>query len=59
MAELNSFHLKTYPNQDYLLDPIKVEGHYIFDKTGKRYIDLTAGGTSFNLLGSRNKNTSN
>ena len=55
MAELNSFHLKTYPNQDYLLDPIKVEGHYIFDKTGKKYIDLTAGGTSFNLLGSRNK----
>ena len=54
MAELNSFHLKTYPNQDYLLQPIKAEGHYIFDKNGKKYIDLTAGGTSFNLLGSGN-----
>ncbi len=52
---MNSFHLKTFPNQEYLLNPSKAERHYIFDKNGKKYIDLTAGGTSFNLLGSGNK----
>ena len=52
---MSSFHLKTFPNQQYLLNPSKAIGHYIFDKNGKKYIDLTAGGTSFNLLGSGNK----
>ena len=52
---MNSFHLKTFPNQDYLLNPSRAERHYIFDRDGKKYIDLTAGGTSFNLLGSGNK----
>ena len=52
---MNSFNLKTYPNQEYLLNPSKAKGHYIFDKNGEKYIDLTAGGTSFNLLGSGNE----
>lgn len=46
------YHLKTYPSQEFLLSPSKSSGPYIFDKTGYKYLDLTAGGTSFNLLGS-------
>ena len=50
-----SFHLKTFPNQDYLLCPKSAFKHSIFDKDGKKYLDLTAGGTSFALIGYGNK----
>ena len=47
--------LKTYPNQDFLLYPSRSEGSFIYDGSNNKYLDLTAGGTSFNLLGSGNK----
>ena len=50
-----SFHLKTFPNQDYILTPKNALNHSIFDKDGKEYLDLTAGGTSFALIGYGNK----
>ena len=50
-----SFHLKTFPNQPYTFTPSKAKDSFIFDNNGKRYLDLTAGGTSFSLIGSEIK----
>ena len=47
-----SFHLKTFPNIDYSFRPVAARGCFIKTSDGKEYMDLTAGGTSFNLLGS-------
>ena len=44
--------LKTYPNQKFLLNPARCKGPFVYDSKNKKYLDLTAGGTSFNLLGS-------
>ena len=50
-----TFNLKTFPNQDYILSPQKAINQTIIDKGGKKYLDLTAGGTSFALIGYGNK----
>ena len=54
-----SFHLKTFPNQPYTFEAEKAHNSFIFDGNGNKYLDLTAGGTSFSLIGSGNKRVHN
>ena len=54
-----SFHLKTFPNQPYTFEAEKAHNSFIFDSNGNKYLDLTAGGTSFSLIGSGNKRVHN
>lgn len=48
-------HLKTFPNQSYKIKPLSASKHSITDVNGEKYLDLTAGGTSFALIGYGNK----
>jgi len=50
-----TYHLKTFPQQKYILEPQRAFDHTIVGKDGTEYLDLTAGGTSFALIGYGNK----
>ncbi len=50
-----TYYLKTFPDQDYILKAKKAKGHRITDEHNNQYLDLTAGGTSFALIGYGNE----
>ncbi len=54
-----TYHLKTFPKQKYILEPTKAINHTIVNRDGKEYLDLTAGGTSFALIGFGNNKVEN
>lgn len=54
-----SYHLQTFPNQKYKITPATAHNHTITDVNGGEYLDLTAGGTSFALIGYGNKEVEN
>ena len=50
-----NYHLKTFPNQDYIFQAKEAFRHEITSIDNLKYLDLTAGGTSFALIGYGNQ----